>query len=149
MKKLFIPAALAAALLSATVLPSCKKSDDNGGENRAAMIVGTWTAYQTGEDTNGNGSWDADERVDVTGDETGTATFNADGSGSANITISGTPLSIPLKWNLQNSDNDFRVILNTPFGSDTSVQNIVKLTSSDFELRDPSTAPPSYTSFKK
>lgn len=148
MKKLFVPAALVAALLSATVLPSCKKSDD-GGQSRAAMLVGDWNAYQTGVDSNNNGTWDANERTDVsiTGDE-GTLTLKSDGTGSANSNFGGTPVSLPVKWSLQNGDKDLRMII-TFMGDDTTLLNIVTLTSSDMELRNMDDQPVSYTSFKK
>ena len=113
------------------------------------MLVGEWNAYQSGVDSNNNGTWDADERVDasVAGEE-GSIMFKSDGTGTVTYDFAGTPLSLPLKWNLQNNDQDLRVIT-TFVGDDTTVMNIVTLNSSDLVTRDMESQPVSYASFKK
>jgi hypothetical protein len=143
MKKLFIPVAL--VLASSLLATSCKKKEDD--PSRAQMITGTWKLTQEGEDTNGNGTWEDSERTAAA--DQATATFNADGTGTTSGTVSGIPISFPFNWRLQNNDNDIRIITTILGSTDTSVNNIVTVTSSDFVVRDMSASPVSYTAFKK
>lgn len=145
MKKILIPVALLLAATTAVV--SCKKDDK--AKSRHDMIVGTWKSYQSGVDSNGNGIWDANEKKTDTGSDIGTSVFNADGSGSVSGDFFGSPLNIPLTWNLQNNDNDFRVIISLFGSTDTSVVNIISLDDKTFVTKDPSASPVSFTSLNK
>ncbi len=147
MKKHIFKLAAIAAIAAIAVLPSCKKDDDNKTKPRSEMIVGTWKSDQQGEDTNGNGVWDTNERNNFDSSESGTFTFNANGSGS--IYTEDLPVSIPLAWSLQNGDNDLRVI--TTFGteSDTVTLNIVTLTEASLVLKQADETPVNFVSFKK
>lgn len=146
MKKLLIPAALVASLMAATVLPSCKK--DENSPSRAELLTGSWKNSEEGDDVNGNGSWDASEHSAVPAAEVATGKFNADGSGTLTGTVNGVPLSIPFTWNLQNSENDLRIIYDF-LGKDTTVQKFVSINSTDMILKDESSSPASFVSFKK
>ncbi len=153
-RKLFLVAVIA-AMLSVSILPSCKKSD-NSTPSRSAMIVGNWKAYQQGTDANGNGTWDADEHTDIVGIsmsgitvKLGTITLKDDKSGSATATILGSPTTMPLTWSLLNNDNDLQVIVTTMAGPYTLSGTIVSLNESELILRQTSTGAATYMSFIK
>lgn len=144
MKKLLIPVSI--LLAATTALTSCKKDDD--GKSRHDMFVGNWKTYQSGDDANGNGIWDANEKkTDSSG--VATVTLNTDGSGTAVGNLMGTPITLPLNWSLQNNDNDIRLITTFLGSADTAVQNIVSIDESTFVLKDPSQNPVFFTSFNK
>lgn len=145
MKKLLIPAAAIFAL--GALMTSCKKED--GGKSRHDMIVGKWVNYQHGEDTNNNGVWDAAEMITDTGSNIVPFDFKADGSGSATANFMGTTLPITFTWNLQNGDNDLRVITTFMNNTDTSIATILTLTDNNMVIKDASVTPIEFTSFNK
>ncbi len=147
MKKIFFPAAIAAIALAATVMPSCKKSDSS--PSRGEMLVGTWKTIETGADSNFNGTWDASEHRAATGTSATTIQFNSDGNGTTSATLGGFPISLPFLWKLINGDNDLRAITSYAGLVDTSVVNIISLTSTDGIVRNPNVTPPSYAAIKK
>jgi hypothetical protein len=148
MKKSTLTLTALAALLTLSLLPSCKKDDDNGSQSRSQTLVGTWKSAQDGEDDNNNGVWDASERSNVDSTDMTTFTFNSNGTGV--VTPLAFPIPISFNWNLQNNDNDLRII--SSFGGsapDTEVVNIVSLTSSEGVFKDASSKPVSFFSLKK
>jgi hypothetical protein len=146
MKRLIIPVA-AAALLSTALLPSCKKKDDS--PSRAQLVVGTWKDTEEGVDSNKNGSWDASEHNTIAASDQFTLLFNSNGTGTISGTASGFPITGTTTWNLQNNDNDIRLITNILGTVDTTVETIVLLTSTDCILKDESDTLANYTLFKK
>lgn len=145
MKKLLIPAAAIFAL--GALMTSCKKED--GGKSRHDMIVGKWVNYQHGVDSNKNGTWDAAEMVTDTGSNIVPSEFKADGTGSATANFMGTKFPVPFTWNLQNSDNDIRIIATVLTGTDTSIATILTLTDNNMVIKDASVTPIEFTSFNK
>ena len=143
MKQLFIPFCMVLALFA-----SCKKSD-SGPASRAETIVGTWKSTEAGTDDNGNGTWEASERQPLPQDSALSLTFMADGSGSVGLSFGGFPVSVPMKWDLQNGDNDLRVLIDYSGIKDTLLQNIVSLSATDAVTRDQSYSPAIYTAYRK
>jgi outer membrane biogenesis lipoprotein LolB len=147
MKKILIPATMVASLLAVAVLPSCKK--DESDPTRAEQIVGTWKNTEEGSDVNNNNTWDPSERTAVPAADQGTFKFNSDGTGQTSGNFGGAPITIDFKWNLQNSENDIRLITSFLGTSDTSVQNIVSFNGTDAVLKDASANPDEYIALKK
>jgi hypothetical protein len=144
-RKLF-PATLLATVLTVLFLNSCKKDDDSPA-TRAGMLVGTWKTTEVGVDSNANGMWDLSEHRPAAGSaEDVKITFNNDGSGSATYTVLGSPF--PITWNLQNNDEDLRLI-SSVLGPDTTIVNIVSFSSTEAIVRDKSETPVSYMTLKK
>lgn len=145
MQKIIIPATI--ALLSLSVLPSCKKKSDD--PSRTQLLMGSWKATQQGADDNTNGSWDQSEHHTISSDSTGTFTFSNNGSGTLAVTVMGMPFSQPFTWNLMNNDQDLRMII-TGFGSnDTTDLNIVTIDASNLILKDASSTPNDYVQLSK
>ncbi len=142
MKKLIFPLCLALSFVA------CKKSDSGSG-SRSESMVGTWKSTEAGTDDNANGTWEASERMAIPQDSAAIFVFKSDGSGTVGAAFGGLPISIPMKWDLQNSDNDLRVIVDYFGVSDTLIQNIVSLTATDAVTRDQSYTPAVYTAYKK
>ncbi|MEO6830884.1 MAG: hypothetical protein ABI378_01560 [Chitinophagaceae bacterium] len=144
MKKILIPVALLLATI--TAVTSCKK--DDSAKSTHDKFIGTWKSYQHGVDSNNNGVWDANEKANDTGSDISTLVFKSDGSGSAAGDFGGTPITLPFTWNLQNNNNDLRMI--TSFiGTDTTIQNIVTITDNSLVLKDPSKSPVAFQSLNK
>lgn len=126
---------------------SCKKSDDT--KSRKDLLVGSWSYTQTGDDNNNNGVLDDNEKQAVTGTDTSTTVFNSNGSGYITGNLSGSNITIPLQWNLQNNDNYLRLIYSFLGTTDTSVVEIKTLDASNLVIRDTSTSPANFSVFVK
>ena len=147
MKKLLIPVVL--LLASASALMSCSK--DKSPKNTHERFVGTWKIYQDGEDDNGNGIWDANEKKDYIDFGAGftTFTFNEDGSGTVLGEGGNKIITDSLTWNLQNANRDIRIITTFVGYSDSTVQNIVSITDNILVLKDNTQSPMVFKSFNK
>jgi hypothetical protein len=145
MRSKLYPIAIAAGLVSLSLMSACKKDTE---ATRMDMFVGTWKTTEDGRDANNNGSWDASERQAITGADIAVVKFSGDGTGSSTVTDLGVPAVLPFSWSLQNGDADIRVIFNIGSSPDTSVEKILILNSTDLELMD-SRTPRNFTAFKK
>jgi len=133
------------SVLAVAVLGSCKKDDDTP-DTRAEMLVDTWNSTEIGIDTNANGVWDASERDPAAGNAV-KITFSGDGTGTATYAVIGTPFAIT--WNLQNNDNDIRLISNVFGTPDTTIEHIVSFSIAEAIVRDESYSPAHYMTLKK
>jgi len=129
LNKLFIASCFAVAALS---VASCKKSSSSASTKD--MLVGTWTQTMSGRDANNNNIVDAGE---TTADNSSTATFNKDNTGS----ISGSGLSFPITYNV--NDKDLSIYLS----GDTIKLLITSISSSSLTVKDPSDS--TWSVFKK
>lgn len=145
MKKHFIPVALIAALMAVTVLPSCKKKEDD--PTRAQMLVGTWKLSQQGDDTNGDGVWQDSERQAVPADEMATTEFKSDGTGT--LTVALFPVPIPFTWSLQNNDTELKGTTTFMGQSETTVETIVSMSSTDLVTKTSDSSGTFFTALKK
>lgn len=146
MKKIFIPVAM--FLAASTAVTSCKKDDDTS-KSRHEMFEGSWKLYQSGEDENGNGIWDANEKVVDSDAELTLIVFKGDGTGSLTGEENGVPMTSTLTWNLQNGDKDLRLINTMSGAPDTIIQNVVSIDASTLVLKDPQDLPFYFVSFNK
>ena len=134
-------------VLAIALLGSCKKDDDTPA-TRAEMLAGTWNTSEVGVDSNANGTWDASEHHPAAGSADAVKiTFNGDGTGTATYAVIAIPFAIT--WNLQNNDNDLRLISNVSGTVDTTIENIVSFSNTEAIVRDQSYNPASYMTLKK
>lgn len=145
MKRIFIPAALVAAVMAVSVLPSCKKKDSD--PSRSEQVVGTWKNTEEGDDANNNGEWDASEHEAIPMAEQATFTFQSNGTGT--VTDPSLPIAIPVSWTLLNSDQDFRVVVNYLGTQDTIQGHIISLDGSQCVLKEVSDSTASFVKFQK
>lgn len=115
----------------------------------AQQVVGTWKTTQQGNDANNNGIWDASEHQTIPAADASTMLFNSNGTGTQSATLNGTLITIPFTWNLQNNDNDIRVISSFSGTNDTSIMTIISLSNTDWVLKDGTTTPTSFIALKK
>ena len=146
MKKILIPVAL--LLAATTAVTSCKK-DDNATKSRHDMFVGNWKPHQIGVDANGNGIWDANEKVIDSNAEVSFVMFKGDGTGTITSDSDGIPVVFPMTWTLQNNESDLRLLSSIFGNSDTIIQKIVSIDESTFILKDTTESPVSFISFNK
>lgn len=144
-KKILIPVALLLAATTAVI--SCKKDDKV--KSRHDMFVGSWKIYQSGEDENGNGIWDANEMAIDSDAAVTMVLFNSNGTGNLQGDSAGVPMSVPINWNLQNNETDLRLIMPLSSEADTIIQKIVSIDESMFVLKDTTGTPAYFISFKK
>jgi hypothetical protein len=149
MKKYTFTVAALAAVMTLSLMPSCKKDDDKN--SRSDMMVGTWKPTEEGDDTNKNGVWDTNEHgpIDSSNQLGSSVTFNSGGNGTVNV--AGSTAGLPFSWTLLNNDNDLRIITDfgPVFGKDTAVTNIVSLTGSELITKDTAGGTASFTLAKK
>ena len=129
MKKFILASVATLTLLGGLTTTSCKKEEK---ENRKDMLVGTWRLVQEGEDSNGNGKFDADEKTTVNPQDSYTVQFNSDGTGNTTAGI-----TLPITWSLQNGDKDLQMTIVTT----SSTLNIVEISNSSLTLKDPTESP--------
>ena len=146
MKHTLYKLSIIGAALTIAALQSCKKDDDD--KSRSELLVGTWNGYQTGLDSNNNGTWELSERRNLPSTANGQSSFNADGTGrlKGDTTLAG----VPSTWVLSNNDNDLRIIATFPnMLSDTVDFRVVSLSASELILKLTSDSPSTYTSLIK
>jgi len=117
---------------TALSVASCKKSSSSSSTKD--MLVGTWSQTMSGYDANNNNTVDAGE---TTTDNSGTATFNKDNTGS----ISSSGFSFPITYSV--NDKDLTIYLS----GDTTKLLITSISSSSLTVKDPSDS--SWSVFKK
>ena len=124
----FILAALIIATTIATVLPSCKKGDDDpiiSLRTRKDRFTNTWTLVKY-------------EKNGVSQDLSGaTYIYNAFNSGTLTRTVEGTIFGFPARivsdgtWSFLNDDEDVKIIIS----KDTTIYNIQRLATKELWLK--------------
>lgn len=150
--------------ISLAVLPSCKKDDDknlaeppakdsvvtpavDSNKIRMARFVGVWRTHEEGEDSNGNGIWDSEERLPVDSANGARFTFNADSSGS--ILVDALPVTLPFRWSLRQEGRVLWLATTISGVEDVQFLNVVSVTESMCILSDTTASPASFYSLKR
>ncbi len=108
MKRYLLLSTILLAALSMTSL-SCKK-DSDAGKSRANLILGTWVVTGSGADENNNNILEPAERNAALTGFTLRRTYNAGGSGGAEVMVSGQLFSkTPFTWSLTDNDQTLRM----------------------------------------
>jgi hypothetical protein len=142
MKKLFIPAAFLATVMSVALFPSCKKKD-SPPPSRSEMIVGSWKNVEEGNDMNSNGEWDLSEHQPAMLQ----ATFTFQNNGTGTAAVPGSPLAAPFNWSLSNNDSNINVSVSL---INYNLQGtIVSMTSSECIVRENTDTTDYYVRFQK
>lgn len=122
MNKMILRPLVAVCALGAVFAASCSKSDSNN-PSRRDMLIGNYYIYQTGNDSNSNGAFDASEKITTTpGVDRDSIAFKADGTGSTKML--GMPLAF--SWTLENNDNNIKITIP---GIDTVTAGILSVSS--------------------